>query len=64
MLAVWSDRPAPDFSAYLGELTPRPFDSTPRDETLVLIPVALPMFDTATGQAARSAVKGAKDRTA
>lgn len=61
VLAMQSDRPAPDFSEYLGELTPRPYDSTPRDETLVLIPVALPMFDTAAGQAARAAVKGAKD---
>jgi hypothetical protein len=63
VLAMQSDRPAPDFSEYLGELTPRPYDSTPRDETLVLIPVALPMFDTAAGQAARAAVKGAKDES-
>lgn len=59
ILAMQSDKPAPDFSEYLGELTPRPFDSTPRDETLVLIPVALAPFDTAAGGAARAAVKGA-----
>lgn len=61
ILAKQSDRPAPDFSQYLDGLTPKPFDATPRDETLVLIPVALPPFTSEAGAVARSAVKAARD---
>lgn len=58
--ALQSDKPAPDFSEYLGELVAKPFDTTPRDETLVLIPVAVTPFDTAAGGAARTIAKETK----
>lgn len=61
ILAMQSDTLAPDFSAYLDGLTPKPFDATPRDETLVLIPVALAPFTSEAGGAAKAAVKEAKD---
>ncbi len=55
--AMQSDRPAPDFSALLGEHKEKPFDATPRDETLVLIPVALQPFTTQAATVGRAAVR-------
>lgn len=55
--AMMSDRPAPDFAEHLGGMTPKPFDTSPRDETLVLIPVALQPFESDAATAARAAVK-------
>jgi hypothetical protein len=55
--AMQSQRPAPDFSEHLAGFTPRPYDHTPRDETLVLIPVALAPFDSAAGAVGRKAAK-------
>lgn len=60
ILALQSDREAPDFSQYLEGQTVKPLDSQPRDETLVLIPVALAPFDSKAADAGRQAVKQAK----
>lgn len=57
ILALQSDREAPDFSAFLEGQTIKPLDSQPRDETLVLIPVALLPFDSKAADAGRQAVK-------
>ncbi|AGF88217.1 replicative helicase-primase [Salmonella phage FSL SP-031] len=57
ILALQSDREAPDFSAFLEGQTVKPLDSQPRDETLVLIPVALAPFDSKAADAGRQAVK-------
>nr|DAH52762.1 MAG TPA: replicative DNA helicase [Caudoviricetes sp.] len=60
ILALQSDREAPDFSQYLEGQTVKPLDSQPRDETLVLIPVALLPFDSKAADAGRQAVKKTK----
>ncbi|ELL4580549.1 AAA family ATPase [Salmonella enterica] len=60
ILALQSDREAPDFSAFLEGQTVKPLDSQPRDETLVLIPVALAPFDSKAADAGRQAVKKTK----
>lgn len=60
ILALQSDREAPDFSAFLEGQTVKPLDSQPRDETLVLIPVALAPFDSKAADAGRQAVKQTK----
>lgn len=39
-----SDLELPDFSEDIGALKPKPFNTTPPGETLVLIPIALPVF--------------------
>ncbi|AXQ70237.1 DNA helicase/primase [Salmonella virus VSiP] len=57
ILALQSDREAPDFSAFLEGQTVKPLDSQPRDETLVLIPVALAPFDSKAADVGRQAVK-------
>ncbi|ENP2747992.1 AAA family ATPase [Salmonella enterica] len=57
ILALQSDREAPDFSAFLEGQTVKPLDSQPRDETLVLIPVSLAPFDSKAADAGRRAVK-------
>lgn len=62
ILALQSDREAPDFSAFLEGQTVKPLDSQPRDETLVLIPVALLPFDSKAADAGRQAVKQTKDK--
>jgi RecA-family ATPase len=62
ILALQSDREAPDFSQYLGGQTVKPLDSQPRDETLVLIPVALLPFDSKAADVGRQAVKQSKDK--
>lgn len=62
ILALQSDREAPDFSQYLDGQTVKPLDSQPRDETLVLIPVALLPFDSKAADAGRQAVKQTKDK--
>lgn len=62
ILALQSDREAPDFSEYLTGLTIKPLDSQPRDETLVLIPVALLPFDSKAAEVGRQAVKQTKDK--
>lgn len=62
ILALQSDREAPDFSAFLEGQTVKPLDSQPRDETLVLIPVALAPFINAAADAGRQAVKQTKDK--
>lgn len=62
ILALQSDREAPDFSQYLEGQTVKPLDSQPRDETLVLIPVALAPFINAAADVGRQAVKQAKDK--
>lgn len=59
--AMQSQRPAPDFAAFLDGQTIKPFDMTPRDETLVLIPVALTPFETQAATAARVAVRERTD---
>ena len=61
ILALQSDREAPDFSAFLEGQTVKPLDSQPRDETLVLIPVALLPFDSKAADAGRQAVKKTKE---
>lgn len=61
ILALQSDREAPDFSAFLEGQTVKPLDSQPRDETLVLIPVALAPFDSKAADAGRQAVKKTKE---
>ncbi|EEJ2380094.1 AAA family ATPase [Salmonella enterica subsp. enterica] len=60
ILALQSDREAPDFSAFLEGQTVKPLDSQPRDETLVLIPVALAPFASKAADAGRQAVKKTK----
>ncbi|EOA4211757.1 AAA family ATPase, partial [Salmonella enterica subsp. enterica serovar Muenchen] len=60
ILALQSDREAPDFSAFLEGQTVKPLDSQPRDETLVLIPVSLLPFDSKAADAGRQAVKKTK----
>lgn len=62
ILALQSDREAPDFSQYLEGQTVKPLDSQPRDETLVLIPVALLPFDSKAADVGRQAVKQTKDK--
>lgn len=62
ILALQSDREAPDFSAFLEGQTVKPLDSQPRDETLVLIPVALAPFDSKAADVGRQAVKQTKDK--
>lgn len=61
ILALQSDRSAPDFSQFTGTYTVKPFDRSPADETLVLIPVALLPFDSKAADAGRQAVKKAKE---
>lgn len=61
ILALQSDREAPDFSAFLEGQTVKPLDSQPRDETLVLIPVALLPFDSKAADVGRQAVKKTKE---
>jgi hypothetical protein len=60
--ALQSAREAPDFSQHLTGLTVKPLDLSPRDETLVLIPVALAMFESAGAAVGRQVVKEAKDK--
>lgn len=55
--AMQSDRPAPDFSAHLGEHKEKPFSATSRDETLVLIPIALHPFAPQAANIGRAAVR-------
>lgn len=55
--SLQSQRPAPDFSAFLDGQTTKPFDTTPRDETLVLIPVALAPFESGAAASGREAVR-------
>jgi hypothetical protein len=62
ILALQSDREAPDFSSFLEGQTVKPLDSQPRDETLVLIPVALLPFDSKAAEVGRQAVKQTKDK--
>lgn len=62
ILALQSDREPVDFSQYLEGMTVKPLDSQPRDETLVLIPVALAPFDSKAADAGRQAVKQTKDK--
>ncbi|EMJ0319287.1 AAA family ATPase [Salmonella enterica] len=57
ILALQSDREAPDFAAFLEGQTVKPLDSQPRDETLVLIPVALLPFDSKAADVGRQAAK-------
>lgn len=57
ILRLQSDRAPGDFSALLEGYTVKPFDSSPRDETLVLIPVALAPFTSAAGEEGKRAVK-------
>lgn len=63
ILALQSDREPVDFSQHLTGLTVKPFDASPRDETLVLIPVALQPFTTAAAEVAKKAVKETKEET-
>lgn len=60
IIAMQSDREPQDFSEYLNGFTVKPFDSSPRDETLVLIPVALNAFESEAASVARTATKEAK----
>lgn len=62
ILNLQSDREAPDFSAFLEGQTVKPLDSQPRDETLVVIPVALAPFINAAADVGRKAVKQTKDK--
>lgn len=62
ILALQSDRSAPDFSQFTGTYTVKPFNRSPADETLVLIPVALLPFDSKAADAGRQAVKQTKDK--
>lgn len=57
VLSLQSTREALDFSDILKGYTLKPFDASPRDETLVLIPVALAPFENAAATAGRSAVR-------
>ncbi len=52
-----------DFRQHLTGLTVKPFDASPRDETLVLIPVALQPFTTAAAEVAKKAVKETKEES-
>lgn len=61
ILAMQSDRDAPDFAKYLEGMTVKPFDQSPRDETLVLIPVALAMFESQGAAVGRQAAKETKN---
>lgn len=61
ILAMQSDRDAPDFAQYLEGMTVKPFDQSPRDETLVLIPIALAMFESSGAAVGRQAAKETKD---
>lgn len=61
ILALQSDRESPDFSEHLAGLTVRPFDASPRDETLVLIPVALTMFESQAAAVGRQVAKEKKE---
>lgn len=61
ILNLQSDREAVDFSQYLEGMTVKPLDSQPRDETLVLIPVALLPFDSKAADVGRQAVKKNKE---
>lgn len=61
IIAMQSDREAPDFTAYLDGYTVKPFDASPRDETLVLIPVALQPFESQASTAARTATKESRN---
>lgn len=62
IVAMQSTRDAPDFGEFLSGHTVKPFDSSPRDETLVLIPVAMAAFTTAAADVARKATKEANDK--
>jgi len=61
ILGIQSDRAAPDFSMFLEGYTQKPLESAPRDETLVLIPVALLPFDSKAADAGRLAAKKTKE---
>lgn len=61
ILAMQSELPAPDFTEHLAGYTVKPFDSSPRDETLALIPVALSPFESAGAAVGRTVVKEQKD---
>lgn len=63
ILALQSDREPVDFSQHLTGLMVKPFDASPRDETLVLIPVALQPFTTAAAEVAKKAVKETKEES-
>jgi len=62
ILSLQSDREAPDFSAFLEDLTIKPLVSQPRDETLALIPVALMPFDSKAADVGHHAVQRTKDK--
>lgn len=62
IVAMQSTRYAPDFGEFLTGHTVKPFDSSPRDETLVLIPVALAAFTTAAADVARKATKETNEK--
>lgn len=62
ILNLQSDREAVDFSVFLEGHTVKPLDQSPRDETLVLIPVALMPFDSKAADVGRQAVKQTKDK--
>lgn len=62
ILALQSTRLPPDFSAHLEGMTAKPFDSSPSDETLVLIPVALTPFTSQAGEVGKAAAKEAKEK--
>lgn len=57
ILALQSDRASPDFSGFTEGLTAKPFDHSPRDETLVLIPMAFSPFESAGAAVGRQAAK-------
>ena len=61
ILNLQSDREAVDFSAFLEGMTIKPFDQSPRNKTLVLIPVALAPFLSAAAEVGRKVVKDTKD---
>lgn len=61
IIALQSDKLPPDFSQHLEGLTIRPFDSSPRDETLVLIPVALSPFMSQAAEVGKAAAKEMKE---
>lgn len=61
ILAMQSDATPPDFTSYLTGYTVKPFDASPRDETLVLIPVALLPFESAAATVGRQVVKETKE---
>lgn len=56
VLSLQSTREAPDFSGFLEGHKVKPFTTSPRDETLVLIPVALAPFESAAATAGKKAV--------